>query len=199
MTHDTPNAEIYTCSLQRLNTLVVDIVSSQALSLPAGITVSVALQDVSRLDTQAVTLAQSRVLCATAPHALALTLTYDAGHLNERNTYALLARIELAGQLLAINSQMPPFVQPAAGQRVAIEVDPIQRETVEGLHGGNLPQPPTPCIDLSHVPAEGLHGGNLPQPPTHCIDLSHAPAEGLHGGNGSDGPVDGIHGGNALK
>ncbi|MET3050954.1 YbaY family lipoprotein [Pseudomonas alkylphenolica] len=76
----------------------------QRIALPPAATLSVALQDVSLMDTPAVTLAsQNGPIKGNVP--LPFHLNYDPAQVKPGHRYAISARIELDGKLLFINTE----------------------------------------------------------------------------------------------
>jgi len=107
-------------------TLHTSVIYKERILLPRKATVTVKLQDVSKMDVAAKVIAQSTVL-TEGPPPYAIVLMYDASELNENARYAVSARIEENGRLLFINdTHIDPFVVPA-GETVEIMVKSVAR------------------------------------------------------------------------
>ena len=76
----------------------------QRIALPATATLSVSLQDVSRMDAPAVTLAEQKgPVKGQVP--LPFHLSYDPAQVKPGHRYAVTARIELDGKLLFMTTE----------------------------------------------------------------------------------------------
>jgi putative lipoprotein len=69
------------------------------MALPAGALVTVRLVDVSRQDVAATIIAEQVITTTGQQVPIAFALRYDPAQIQERNTYAVQARIEVDGQL----------------------------------------------------------------------------------------------------
>ncbi|ADE55526.1 YbaY family lipoprotein [Coraliomargarita akajimensis] len=101
--HRTPQAEIRGVVSYR-----------ERIALPPGAVMTVALEDVSRMDVAATVLASTQVeLNDAPPHAF--TLPYDPAEIQDRMRYGLRVRIEVDGQLRFINDRhIDPFADDEA-------------------------------------------------------------------------------------
>ncbi|WP_422417468.1 YbaY family lipoprotein [Pseudomonas sp. GZD-222] len=73
------------------------------LGLPSGVTVTLTLADISRADAPAITLAEQTLL-AGPEIGFDFNLRYDSRMVDERMTYALMARIVHEDNLLLLNT-----------------------------------------------------------------------------------------------
>ncbi|MDF0730493.1 YbaY family lipoprotein [Pseudomonas entomophila] len=98
----------------------------QRIALPSAATLSVSLQDVSRMDAPAVTLAkQSGPVQGNVP--LPFHLAYDPAQVKPDHRYAVSARIELDGKLLFINTEHHGVQLDGSDPLpLRIKVDPIR-------------------------------------------------------------------------
>ncbi|CAG8866153.1 hypothetical protein PS627_01911 [Pseudomonas fluorescens] len=98
----------------------------QRIALPPSATLSVSLQDVSLMDTAAVTLAsQSGPVKGNVP--LPFQLSYDPAQVKPGHRYAISARIELDGQLLFINTEHHGVkLDGSDPQPVRVKVDQVR-------------------------------------------------------------------------
>lgn len=105
------------CSTKSANTeamseITVSVMYREKIMLPPGTTLTVMLEDVSRMDAPATVLASESMGISTAP-PFQVTLKYDASTLDERHRYGIRARIENEGKLIFINTE---HIDPFGGQ-----------------------------------------------------------------------------------
>lgn len=86
----------------------------ERIALPAGSTVQVALQDTSRADAPATTLAETTIITEGENVPIPFSLTYDAGSINPSYTYTLSARILVNDTLRWINTESIPVLTNGA-------------------------------------------------------------------------------------
>jgi putative lipoprotein len=91
-----------------------EVTYRERIALPAGSTVSVALQDTSRADAPAVTIAETTIVTEGENVPIPFMLTYDAGSINPLATYTLLARIMTGDTLRWINTESIPVLTNGA-------------------------------------------------------------------------------------
>ncbi|MDD1014520.1 YbaY family lipoprotein [Pseudomonas rubra] len=93
------------------NTLNVTLLfAATRLGLPEGVKVSLNLADVSQVDAPAIMLAEQTLIAARRATSFNMQLHYDSHLVDERNTYALQARIEHQGKLLLTNTDAQTVV-----------------------------------------------------------------------------------------
>lgn len=109
-----------------MSILKTEVYYRERIMLPPGTTLTVALEDVSKMDVAAVVLSEKTLTIHNAPPYL-VDLEYDASAIDERFRYGLRARLEKDGKLLFINtSHIDPFATPT-GERVKILVNGVAR------------------------------------------------------------------------
>ncbi|MDZ5601234.1 YbaY family lipoprotein [Pseudomonas sp. RP23018S] len=98
----------------------------QRIALPPAATLNVELQDISRADAPAITLArQAGPVKGNVP--LPFQLSYDPTQIQPGHRYAVRARIELDGQLLFINTtQQAVNLDGHDAQPLRIKLDPAR-------------------------------------------------------------------------
>lgn len=104
--------------------LPVEVVYRERIMLPPTATVTVTLEDVSKMDVAATLIDKQSMNTAAAP-PYRLTLSYDANQIDDRMRYALRARIELDGKLLFTNTQSVKAFANKAGEPAQILVQNI--------------------------------------------------------------------------
>ena len=91
-------------------------------ALPAGATLTVTLQDVSRADASAVLMAR-QVILNPGPPPVSFRLDYRQGDIDPRNTYSVSARVESAeGKLLFTNDTVYMVLTLGNSDRVDLEL-----------------------------------------------------------------------------
>ena len=96
------------------------------IALAPNAMVEVSLLDVSRVDAIATTLASMKMVSGGRQVPLPFELLYDAGQINERNTYAVRSRITVDGDLqFASTTQTPVITNGNPIENVEIQVDPV--------------------------------------------------------------------------
>jgi putative lipoprotein len=104
-----------------VKTLSGEVFYRERMMLPPGSTLTVALEDVSRMDVPAEILASATYTPETAP-PYAFALTYDPEQIQPNHRYALRARIESNEQLMFINMEHVPAFAVPEGQTVRMLV-----------------------------------------------------------------------------
>ena len=99
-------------------TLDVSVFYRERIMLPPGSSVTVSLNDVSRMDVKATEISRERKEISTGPPFL-LTLSFDPDAIIDNHRYSLQARIEHGGQLLFISTSA---IDPFASSRQPIEI-----------------------------------------------------------------------------
>lgn len=95
-----------------LKTLKGEVFYRERMMLPPGSTLTVTLEDVSRMDVAAETLASRTYTPDTAP-PYTFTLEFDPEQIQPNHRYVLRARIESGDQLMFINMEhVPAFAMP---------------------------------------------------------------------------------------
>ena len=90
-------------------TLDVSVIYRERIMLPPGSSVTVSLNDVSKMDVKATEISRARKKIATGPPYL-LTLSFDPDEIIDNHRYSLKAKIENNGKLLFIStSAIDPF------------------------------------------------------------------------------------------
>jgi uncharacterized lipoprotein YbaY len=105
----------------------------QKIALPPTAVVEVKLQDVSLQDGPAVTIAQQTISLDDRQVPVPFTLLYDPTQIDPRRTYAVQARILVAGQLRFINTITYPVITNGRPTQVNIVVDPVSSTQVKSL------------------------------------------------------------------
>lgn len=85
---------------------------------PPGAVLKVQLVDVSRADAAALVLGEQRLEVSGKPPPWSFEIAYDPARIDPRYSYAVQARLEVNGQLHAINDQRHAVITRGAGQRV---------------------------------------------------------------------------------
>lgn len=95
-------------------TLKVSVFYRERIMLPPHSTVSVTLEDVSKMDVKADIITNETITPQSGP-PYAVQLKYDPASISEHNRYAVRARIENSGTLLFINdTHIDPFAGDSA-------------------------------------------------------------------------------------
>lgn len=93
-------------------TLEAEVFYREKLMLPPGCTLTVRLENISKLDAPATLIAEKTVAIQAAP-PFKVTLDYDPADIHDRLTYNVRARIELDDQLFFISTtHIDPFATP---------------------------------------------------------------------------------------
>jgi uncharacterized lipoprotein YbaY len=98
----------------------------QRIALPPNAVVEVTLQEVSRLDAAAVTVADQKIPAAGQQVPIPFTLSYDAGQINPRYTYVVRAKITVEGQMRWTSSTAYRVITQGNPSTVEIQVEPVQ-------------------------------------------------------------------------
>lgn len=124
-----------------MKTLSGSVLYRERIALPPGATVSVTLEDSSRMDVAATVIAQSTVPANGAP-PYPFELEYDPAKITEKGRYGLRAKIEADGQLLFTTDQfLPAFDESRTG--------PVEILVRSSGGAGSRPQPGKPVASLS--------------------------------------------------
>lgn len=110
----------------------------QRIALPDNAIVEVKLQEVSRLDAPAVTIAEQTIPTEGQQVPFAFTLDYNPSQINPRYTYAIQARITVNGELQWINTTAYQVITQGYPSTVEIYVEPATTSSPS-----RLPRPST--------------------------------------------------------
>lgn len=99
----------------------------ERIALPPNAELLVALNDVSRMDAPAVTLAEQRIPLAGRQPPHSFRLAVDASRIEARNRYVVAARVMAGGQLLFINDTAYPVLTQGAGRQASMMLVRVQR------------------------------------------------------------------------
>lgn len=126
MSDNIGNEHLTCTSPPRVATLLGEVFYLQPITLPATAILSVQLQDVSFEDAEAVVLAhQTTPVAGKLP--LPFRLNYDPTRIEPGHRYAVMARIELEGKLLFINTwRQSVTLDGQDPQPLRIQVDPAR-------------------------------------------------------------------------
>lgn len=94
---------------------------------PPGAVLKVQLVDVSRADSTAVVLGEQRLDVGGKPPPWAFEIAYDPARIDPRSTVAVQARLEVDGQLHAINDQRYAVITRGAGLRADLVLRSVGR------------------------------------------------------------------------
>jgi len=131
-----------------METISGRVIYLERIALPPGAIVTVELRDVSIADAAAKTLASTRFEAEGGP-PYPFELSFDAGAIDERHTYALKATISLGDRLLFItDTHHPAFTGGTHELRV---------RSVGGSVGESIGEP---TGEQTAVPASTLSGGD---------------------------------------
>jgi putative lipoprotein len=109
---------------QAMDTIEGSVIYRERMRLPPGAEVEVTLQDISRADAPAATLATVMVPATQGP-PYAFSLEYPGADIDERRRYALRATITFEGNLLFTSTE---YIDPFAGGPVEILVQRVARD-----------------------------------------------------------------------
>jgi putative lipoprotein len=98
----------------------------ERMALPGDAVVEVQLQDVSLADAPATVLSTQRIT-PSGQVPIAFALAYDPAAIDERNRYAVQARIEQGDRLLFINDTYTPVLTDGGGDRVDMLLVRVQQ------------------------------------------------------------------------
>lgn len=90
----------------------------ERIAVPPDATVTVRLQDVSRMDAPAVVMAEQTIATEGRQPPYPFELSVDAARVDPGMRYAVSARVEQKGQLLFINDTAYPVMTQGAGYTV---------------------------------------------------------------------------------
>lgn len=97
----------------------------QRIALPPNAVVVVKLQDVSRMDVAADTIAEQTINTNGRQVPIPFTLTYDPAKINPKGRYAVTASILIDGQLRWRNTTQYPVLTQGAPSQVDVRVNQI--------------------------------------------------------------------------
>jgi putative lipoprotein len=97
----------------------------QRIALPPTAIVRVSLLDVSRADAASITLGEQVIEAGGRQPPFAFAIAYDPAKIEERNSYAVQARIEDGGRLLFISDRRYPVITRGAGTNVDLVLRPV--------------------------------------------------------------------------
>ena len=166
------NANRETASSASLTQLPVTVSYRERIMLPPTASVSVTLEDVSRMDVAA-TIIDKQTISTQGGPPYHLTLNYDASAIDPRMSYALRARIEQDGKLLFTNTSSIPAFKSDSAQPVDILVQNVAR---------NNTNPPSRAKILSNSNWQATRLG-LVESPKGAKDM--APSLSLQDGQAS--------------
>src|SRR4051794_26698465 len=93
----------------------------ERMALPPGAVLAVALQDISRADAAAETLAEARIpIEGQGP--IAFTLPYDPARIVPNHSYAVRGAIELEGRVVFRTDTIHPVLTRGTGETVALRL-----------------------------------------------------------------------------
>lgn len=99
----------------------------QRIALPPEATVTVRLQDVSRMDAPAILIGEQRIPAAGRQVPIPFEIAYDPAGIDERMTYTVSARIEHDGRLLMVNdTAFPAITRGAPTSGIEVRVVPVR-------------------------------------------------------------------------
>ena len=94
----------------------------QRIALPPDAVLDVRLQDTSRPDTAARTIAQATIPTAGAQVPIPFRIDYDPAAIDPSHSYSVRATITVSGKLLYTSTTMYPVLTRGAGSDVAMKV-----------------------------------------------------------------------------
>lgn len=125
-------------------TLAGDVTYLERIALPPGSTVQVALQDTSRADAPAATIAETTIVTDGENVPIPFMLTYDASSINQTAVYTLSARILVNNELRWINTEsVPVLTNGAPTNDVSVLVRSAAISTPEESEGSEEPSEET--------------------------------------------------------
>jgi uncharacterized lipoprotein YbaY/heat shock protein HslJ/uncharacterized lipoprotein NlpE involved in copper resistance len=127
----------------------------ERIAMPPGAALEVTLEDVSRADAPATTLGQVRLENAGNP-PYRFEIAYDPARIDERNTYAVRARLVVGDELWFTTDTHYPVLTRGAGGEVELLLRRVSREQAAPPSGplGGLPagyQGDLPCADCEGI------------------------------------------------
>lgn len=136
----------------------------ERIALPPGAVFEAVLEDVSRADAPATTIAKAVVENPRPP--IRFTLSFDAADIAPERTYAVRARILVEGQLWFTSDRMHRVLTRGAGNSVDIPLKGVRRGAPDAVAS----QPPSPVA---------MHAPGLRLPATFRGDLPCADCAGV--------------------
>lgn len=113
----------------------------QRIALPPNAVVEVRLQEVSRLDAPAVTIAEQIIETEGRQVPFAFTLNYDPSEIDPRFTYVVQARITVDNELQWINTTAYRVITQGAPESVEVVVSPARSATPASPPSSTPPSP----------------------------------------------------------
>jgi uncharacterized lipoprotein YbaY len=95
------------------------------IALPPNAVVEVTLADVSRADAPAITLASQSLITGGRQVPIPFELVYNPDQIEQRFTYAVQARITVAGELQFISTRRFAVITQGRPTQVQVQVDPV--------------------------------------------------------------------------
>jgi uncharacterized lipoprotein YbaY len=129
---------------QNMGQVTGTVTYRQRIALPDNAIVEVKLQEVSRLDAPAVTIAEQTIPSEGQQVPFAFTLDYDPSQINPRYTYAIQARITVDGELQWINTTAYQVITQGYPSTVEIYVEPATANSPSRLPRPSSPASPQP-------------------------------------------------------
>ncbi|KHL72152.1 hypothetical protein PpSQ1_22495 [Pseudomonas putida] len=120
--------------MPKIKSLTVEIITSDSTTPPPYGLVTLSLLDVSLADASATPVSELYLRWGTG-FPITLQLPFDWSQIDQKNDYAIAARIENEGQLLYTSTSHYP-VKAGIGT-YQVSVNKLGPQT-EGIHGGNL-------------------------------------------------------------
>lgn len=163
-----------------LSTIEGSVYYRERMALPPGAELTVELQDISRPDAPATTLA-SVVTPASAGPPYAFSIEYRPGQIDSRHRYGLRAAITFEGRLLFTNTDyINPFAEGAQGPEGSLEV--LVRRAPEAA-GGSSAATEAPPLERTRWVLESLAGHTVsPGAGGRALDLTLDPEQRQAGG-----------------
>jgi putative lipoprotein len=98
--------------------------TQEQVELPAGATVNVQLQDVSRADAPAIVLGE-QIIENPEQFPIPFEIMYDPAQIDERHTYSMRVRIEVEGKLIFINTTAHHVITRGNPTELEVIVDKV--------------------------------------------------------------------------
>jgi uncharacterized lipoprotein YbaY len=141
------SSQVFMAQSQASGQVSGTITYRQRIALPDNAIVEVRLQEVSRLDAPAVTIAEQIIATEGRQVPFAFTLDYDPSEIDPRYTYVVQARILVDGELQWINTTAYRVITQGAPRTVEVVVSPARSATP------TLPSPSTPTSPPTSPPS----------------------------------------------
>ena len=90
---------------QQNGTVTGSVTYREKVALPSeGVVITVKLEDISKVDAPAVTIGEQVIVNPGYQVPIPFEIKYDRGEIDDKNTYAMRARIEIDGKLIFTNT-----------------------------------------------------------------------------------------------